>query len=210
MPWTKEQRQAAMQSPERKKRHAAQEKARVARMTPEQREARREYNRKYHKTYHIKNAERRSQKAAERYAKNKEHILAVNAVWAANNRTRICENNRKREKKLRKTNPVFRVARNTKVRIYRALKIAGIDKTKRTKELMGCSPEEYAAKLEAQFKPGFSWDNHGTLWEIDHKRPVSRFNLLDGEQLKQCFHFSNVRPLEKYLNRAKGAKWEAS
>ena len=42
-----------------------------------------------------------------------------------------------------------------------------------------------------------NWDNHGEIWEIDHIKPCSLFNLIDIEQQKQCFHYTNTKPLFK-------------
>jgi hypothetical protein len=51
-----------------------------------------------------------------------------------------------------------------------------------------------------------SWSNHGTIWEIDHIKPVSSFDLTDEDQQKQCFHYTNLQPLTKKENRTKSNK----
>jgi len=48
-----------------------------------------------------------------------------------------------------------------------------------------------------------NWENHGKLWEIDHIIPITRFNLLDPEEQKKAFHFSNTQPLNWRENRKK-------
>jgi hypothetical protein len=41
-----------------------------------------------------------------------------------------------------------------------------------------------------------SWDNYGIAgWHIDHIKPCCTFDLTDLEQQKQCFHYTNLRPL---------------
>ena len=48
-----------------------------------------------------------------------------------------------------------------------------------------------------------SWDNYGSYWEIDHVKPCSAFNLADTKEQQQCFHWSNLQPLEKRCNNSK-------
>jgi hypothetical protein len=48
-----------------------------------------------------------------------------------------------------------------------------------------------------------NWNNHGLVWELDHIIPISSFNLLNPEEQKKCFHYSNLRPLIKLKNRQK-------
>ena len=50
-----------------------------------------------------------------------------------------------------------------------------------------------------------TWENHGE-WHIDHIKPCSSFNLIDIEEQKQCFHYSNLQPLWKIDNLTKGSK----
>ena len=77
---------------------------------------------------------------------------------------------------------------------------------KGTIELLGCSVPELRAHLEQQWEPGMSWENYGKgigKWNVDHIRPCASFDLLDPEQAKQCFHFSNLRPLWQQENSSK-------
>jgi len=49
------------------------------------------------------------------------------------------------------------------------------DKTDSTYNLLGYSFCELKKRMECQFKPGMSWENHGE-WHIDHKKLVSTFS----------------------------------
>ena len=40
--------------------------------------------------------------------------------------------------------------------------------------------------------------------EIDHVRPISSFDISDGEQMKESFNWRNTQPLLKYDHRQKG------
>jgi hypothetical protein len=48
-----------------------------------------------------------------------------------------------------------------------------------------------------------NWDNHKIIWEIDHIKPISLFNLTNLEEQKQCFHYTNMQPLFKTTEIAK-------
>lgn len=51
---------------------------------------------------------------------------------------------------------------------------------------------------------GMSWDNYGKVWEVDHIKPCSLFNLADPTQQRECFNYSNLQPLFVLDNRKKG------
>ena len=107
------------------------------------------------------------------------------------------------------TDPAFKLVRNLRTRVHLALK--GTCKSARTLELLGCTVEELRAHLEAQFKPGMTWENQGYRgWHIDHIRPCASFDLTDLEQQKLCFHYTNLQPLWAEENIRKGAKFRLS
>lgn len=77
----------------------------------------------------------------------------------------------------------------------------------RTVLLLGCSYDRARAHIESLFKPGMSWENHGVAWEIDHKKPISAFNLNALDEVKAAMHWTNLQPLWKAENREKSARW---
>jgi hypothetical protein len=74
--------------------------------------------------------------------------------------------------------------------------------------ILGYDAEILKAHIEAQFTPEMSWDNYGTYWHIDHKKPISTFNytLPTDDEFQRCWGLDNLRPLEKDANLAKGNK----
>jgi len=83
-------------------------------------------------------------------------------------------------------------------------------KASRTAELIGCSIPEFKVYIERLWVPGMSWANWGCkrgCWQIDHKRPVSLFDLRDPEQQRACFHFTNCQPLWMIDNVRKGGRF---
>lgn len=96
--------------------------------------------------------------------------------------------------------------RNAVTRIARMVGSRRKPKT-RTHEYLGCDYPTARAHIETQFKAGMCWANHGTAWEIDHRRPLASFDLRDDVQLRVATHYTNLQPLWKQDNRKKGASW---
>ncbi len=106
----------------------------------------------------------------------------------------------------RKTDIRFRVYDNYRSRVRNAVKA----KSSSTKTLIGCTIEEYMEYLEERFEDGMTWDNYGDLetgWHIDHIKPCCKFDLLDPEEQRACFHFSNTQPLWARENLSKGGRY---
>ena len=95
----------------------------------------------------------------------------------------------------------FKIKNIIRQRLYNSFK------QRNTKELIGCTIPEYKKYLEEQFKEGMTWDNHGTVWYIDHIRPCASFDLRDPLQQQMCFNYKNTQPLEVKDNLSKGAKF---
>jgi hypothetical protein len=155
------------------------------------------------------------------YEENIVEICARSAAWRKDNRLQYNEalrnwraNNRMarnawlKEWRLlqRNTNPQYAIASACRTRLRDALR--GSNKSESTLSIHGVfSWDELRKKIEATFKSGFSWANHGTIWHLDHKRPCASFDLTDFTQLKQCFHWSNLEAISVAENLSKGAKW---
>lgn len=77
------------------------------------------------------------------------------------------------------------------------------------KHLLGCSWGQLRAHLEAKFRDGMTWENYGTFWHIDHIVPCAAYDHKKPQQVRQCWHFSNLRPLLAIENLKKGSKIEA-
>lgn len=98
----------------------------------------------------------------------------------------------------------FRLLFKARNRLWYVTK--GTARAGRTISLIGCTPEELKAHLEKQFLPGWTWADWGKVFEIDHIIPCSKFDMTDPAQQRACFHYTNLQPLEKMLNRQKWNK----
>ncbi len=103
-------------------------------------------------------------------------------------------------------NATFRVATLVRNRIRQC--VVSTRKSAPTEKLLGCPFGYLRLWLEAQFKPGMTWDNYGSHWHIDHIRPCASFDLADPVQQRQCFHYTNLQPLWAEENLRKSDKWQ--
>ena len=82
----------------------------------------------------------------------------------------------------------------------------GAKATRRWFEISGIKPADLHAHLESQFDETMTWDNYGTVWEIDHIVPLSYFSSLDMDddlKVRTAWSLRNLRPLHPSLNRSK-------
>lgn len=121
---------------------------------------------------------------------NKEYI---------NNKRKFKRNKRRKERLQTDTN--YKLKCYLRNQLYRVLN--NKFKSKSTLELLGCSLEEFKKYFESKFIKGMSWNNYGK-WHIDHIKPCASFNLINEEEQKKCFHYTNLQPLWKIDNLRKG------
>lgn len=77
-------------------------------------------------------------------------------------------------------------------------------KIKSTSKNIGCDSLGLKMHLSKLFIENMSWDNYGD-WELDHKVPVSAFNLQDKDEFDKCWNYTNLQPMWKSENRTKSA-----
>jgi len=139
------------------------------------------------------------------YAKNS--TRAVKAVSAYNKRNRSKINAYERKK--RRDDPQFRMAKVLRGRIRSAVKrfvkdgsVTGVSAVRH----LGCSLSAFVRHLESTFKPGMSWENHGNgrgKWNVEHIYPVSAADLGDPIQVRAVFNWRNQIPMWDSDNKSK-------
>ena len=157
----------------------------------------------YGKEYYLKNREKRIKYQREYRSTHQKAHRESNRKYYFKNKERLSKNNTRNAKERRKTNPSLRILDNLRSRMLHALK--GKNKSASTIKLLGCTPDELRKHIESQFKPWMTWENHG-LWDIDHIKACAKFDFVDPEQQRECFHWSNLQPLEHIANIKKGAR----
>jgi hypothetical protein len=126
--------------------------------------------------------------------------------WRKENREKINKNYLEYEKKRKLIDPEFKLLATLRSRLSNAVKQQNSTKNNTTIELLGCTVSFLKEFLETKFKEGMKWENHGE-WHIDHIKPCASFNLLDEEEQKICFHYTNLQPLWALENLSKGCKY---
>jgi hypothetical protein len=104
-----------------------------------------------------------------------------------------------------KVDPLFKLTKNLRSRLYHALIKQKANKNNKTLELTCCTISFLKVYLEAKFTEGMSWENYGK-WHIDHILPCCSFDLKNAEEQKVCFHYTNLQPLWAKDNLSKGGK----
>jgi len=96
--------------------------------------------------------------------------------------------------KIRKQNINFMISDRLNKRVTASIK--NNSKNSSVPEIIGCSIQEVRIYLESKFLPGMSWDNWSKNgWHIYHIKPCYLFNLTKDEEIKECFHYTNLQPL---------------
>lgn len=57
----------------------------------------------------------------------------------------------------------------------------------------GLPIEDFRLWIEQQFPEGVNWEGFGKDWQFDHIVPLSCFDILKEDDLRLCWHFTNIR-----------------
>lgn len=99
----------------------------------------------------------------------------------------------------------FKLKKISRSRLYSALK-KNLKSGSAIGDL-GCSVSELKIHLENLFKPGMTWKNWTHCgWHIDHKIPISSFDLTNREHLLKAVHYTNLQPMWGTENMKKSDK----
>jgi hypothetical protein len=146
--------------------------------------------------------------AKSRYTQANKHKNAPRlAKWRAENhgKYRATANSYKADRY--GSNPQFNISCRLRSRLNAIMAKVGSPKAATTKDLLGCSFSHFTERLESQFSKGMNWSNYGD-WHVDHIRPCASFDLIDPEQQRQCFHYTNLQPLWAEDNIRKSDNWD--
>ena len=180
----------------------------------------------YNKQYIISNKETIYSKCKEWNKLNKEKLIESTQKWIQNNQERHKEIKKKSFKKFisspenknkrreydrkyveqkRQNNIEYKIKDSIGSMINYHLKER---KSESTIEYLGCSIKEYIVYLENMFLQEMTWGNYGIIWEIDHKIPLSSFDLIQEENIPKAFSYLNTQPLFKTTEIAKSFGYE--
>ena len=109
----------------------------------------------------------------------------------------------KRRRERREEDPIYLLKERIRCRTKAAIRGSGFTKGCSTREMIGCSWDQFKAHIEKQFEKGMKWSNR-EQWHIDHIIPLSSENTIEG--LQRLSHFSNLRPMWAKQNLDKSDK----
>jgi len=137
---------------------------------------------------------------------NRDKVSDYNKKYKSEHKSDITQYNRVWSSNRRKTNEQYKIKNTLRIRTIKALK--GSAKLSTTMKLLGCSLEFLIKWFKFRFTEDMTMSNHGKIWHIDHVIPCSKFDLINDEQQKKCFHWTNVQPLHGARNIKKGDSFD--
>lgn len=153
--------------------------------------------------YRELNKEKLTQQKKEYSLKNKETKRVYDIEYRRKNLKKL---NKQRLEKYH-TDINFKIRHTYRNRLNSALRDQNTKKNKSSLAFLGCSIEQVRKHLESQFQEGMTWENHATDgWHIDHIIPCISFDLTKEEEIKKCFHYTNLKPLWAEENLSKSDK----
>lgn len=147
------------------------------------------------------------ERMAKRYAEKRKEILEKNRAYQRKNRDELRAYMREYVKSRRQRDEEFRMKAIIRNILSRAMRAGGQKMNGRTCELLGYTAQQLREHITPMLIKGMTWENYGK-WHIDHRRPLSSFDLstLEGIRLANSLH--NLQPMWAKKNMRKHAKWE--
>lgn len=162
-----------------------------------------ECSRQYCREYKARNKQKISEYNYKYKREHREEISKYNKRYNKENRKTIQRRHTAYLKKRRYSNPEYKFELISRARIRSIIKQRDIIKTDTTKNLLGCDYSFFLIWLEYQFDSDMTFDNHGTVWHVDHVIPCAKFNNLDDIEQRRCFNWTNCQPLKALDNYKK-------
>ena len=128
-----------------------------------------------------------------------DHI--ANHIWHKNpeNRARRKKAWVKNSMEAYKNNPQRKIATDIRRRNVYIIKHIDTVKDSVVKKALDIDREGFKLHIEKNFEPGMTWQNHGA-WHQEHDKALSKFDLLDPEQVKIANHYTNIKPVWGLIN----------
>ena len=161
---------------------------------------------KHNKSYNQANAIIISKKRTKFYYDNQERLLTEKKANYNTNKKVFIERNRQYLNKKRNTDPIFKLKRNMRTMINKALKKKGFTKKSQTFQIIGCLQDEFIHYIESKWESWMNWGNYGLYngepnygWDIDHIKPL--ITGITETEIINLNHYNNLQPLCSLYNR---------
>lgn len=159
-----------------------------------------------------KNRERKRRSTQEWIAKNYERYLGSRRAYEKRKMADPGYREKRRQQRAEymreraRRDPAFRMRLRHSSRVKDAFLRQNLSKPHSADLLIGCSWENFRAHIRARYRDGMTDENYGKVWELDHIRPCSSFDLTKPSHVKRCFNYQNYQPLLVSENRQKSDK----
>ena len=130
---------------------------------------------------------------------NLEEISAKRKKYEEDRREKKAAYNAEYQRKRLQNDPLFRFQHNVRALVHCAFTYYGFRKDSKTVEVLGMSFEDFRHYIKTMFKPGWTFENQRTLWDLDHIVPMSTAQT--EEDVIRLNHYTNFQPLECRVNR---------
>ena len=167
----------------------------------------RKYFSEYRKKYYLNNKEKILERNKKYLVNNysKEYLSEYQKEYNLKNKTKISEQKRKYNKEHLHSDIQYKLRRALRTRLIEAVK--GNFKAGSAVRDLGCTIPEFKIYIENKFQEGMSWDNWSLYgWHIDHKIPLSSFDLTEKKQFLEACNYINLQPLWAKENLLKSKK----
>jgi hypothetical protein len=156
------------------------------------------------KNWEIKNKDKCKEKWRKWYQNNKEKKIEQNKEWKKNNYEKYLKIQRNSEGKRLKNDPLFKLSKNARTRIWQAFKNKGYKKHTKTEKILGTDWNTLKKHIENQFTDNMSWDNFDKI-HIDHKIPLAAAST--EFEVTALNHYTNLQPMWAEDNIRKSDKY---
>jgi len=171
---------------------------------------------KYQHRYYLKHKRKLKMRSRKIYdlldykPKTKAKYRRRQKIYDNKHRKEINAKQRKHYKAMYKSNIQYTLKKICCARIRVALRAQHAERLAPYPVLIGCSWKELQKYISTKFRTNMTWKTWGKkVWNIDHIRPVSSYDLHNVDQQKKAFCFENMQPLfisehikksQKYIN----------
>jgi hypothetical protein len=129
----------------------------------------------------------------------KQRLRQRDKAWKLANPDRVKAHRRRQRRK-----PYYKSSQALRNAVRRALKLG--QKRFCSSRYIGIDLSHAKERIESMLRDGWTWENHGKLWHIDHIFPIVKANLDDPVEVLAVSNYRNLRPISVAENKAKKDK----
>jgi len=147
------------------------------------------------------------------YKNNKKSVVEKQKIYKEKNIETIRFYQKEYRKNRRKNDINFKINEIIRYSVLRFFNSIKEDKKIKSFNLVTYTSQDLKTHIENKFIGEMSWDNHGTVWELDHIKPIkwftdNKFLFKDNNEVCQkANELDNLQPLFIEDNRTKGYRY---